>query len=100
MLSLLAANHRLPLFNIADFFIWINETKQLINEFTIGYIINPGLNVNKSLRDQVENFNYTTFCEIKQPFIKATIANKNTGVLAFISFTRQYHITLINIPEC
>ena len=23
-------------------FIWINKTKQRINEFTIGYMINPG----------------------------------------------------------
>ena len=50
MLSLLGENHRLPLFNMAERFIWINETKQLINEFTIGYMINPGLNVNKAFR--------------------------------------------------
>ena len=32
---------------MAKRFIWINETKKLINEFTIGYMINTGLNVNK-----------------------------------------------------
>ena len=41
MLSLLGANHTLPLFHMAKLFIWINETKQRINGFTIGYIINP-----------------------------------------------------------
>ena len=46
MLSFLVENHRLPLFHMAKRFIWINETKQLINEFTIGYMVNPGLNVN------------------------------------------------------
>ena len=55
MLSFLVANHRLPLFHMAKRFIWINETKQLINEFTIGYMVNPGLNVNKDFREQVEN---------------------------------------------
>ena len=53
MLSLLGANHRIPLFHMAKRFIWVNETKQLINEFTIGYMINPGLNVNKTFREQV-----------------------------------------------
>ena len=50
MLSLLGANHRPPLFNMAIHFIWINETKQLINEFNFGYMINPGLNIKKSLQ--------------------------------------------------
>ena len=46
MLSLLVENHRIPFLNVAKCFIWHNE-KKLINEFTIGYMINPGLNVNK-----------------------------------------------------
>ena len=46
-LSLLGANHRLPLFNMDKRFIWLNEIKQRINEFTVGYMINTGLNVNK-----------------------------------------------------
>ena len=54
MLSLLGGNHRLALFHTANRFIWLNETKQRINEFTIGYMINPRLNVNKSFREQVE----------------------------------------------
>ena len=31
-------------------FIWNNETKKLINDITIGYIINPGLNGNKAFK--------------------------------------------------
>ena len=50
MLSLLGANHRLPLFHMAKRFIWINETKKRIHAFTIEYMINPGLNVNKAFR--------------------------------------------------
>ena len=48
MLSLLVENRRLPLFHMSKRFIWIDETKKRINEFTIGYMINPGLNVNKA----------------------------------------------------
>ena len=72
MLPLLGANHCLPLFNMAKLFIWINETKQRINEFTIVYMVNPGLGVNKSFREKVEKCMYTIFGEIIQPFIKAT----------------------------
>ena len=85
MLSLLWINHRLPLFHMAKRFIWINEKKR-INEFTIGYMINPGFNVNKSFREQVEKCMYTTFGEITQPFIKSTLAKKNTSVVALIVF--------------
>ena len=86
MLSLLGANYRLPLFHMAKRFIWLNETKKRINEFTIGYMINPGLNVNKAFREQVEKCMYTTFGEITQPFIKATLSKNNTSVLALIMF--------------
>ena len=39
-------------------FIWINETKQRFNEFTIGYMINQIFNINKAFREQVDNFFY------------------------------------------
>ena len=55
MLLLLEENHRLPLFHMTKRFIWINETKKHTNEFTIGYMINPGLNVNIAFIEQVEN---------------------------------------------
>ena len=64
MLSLLGGNHRLPLFYMSKRFIWIHETKKRINEFTIRYMINPCLDVNKSFKEQMENFMFTIFCEI------------------------------------
>ena len=73
MLLLLGANHCLPLIHMAKHFISINETKQRINEVTTGYMINKGLNVNKAFREQVEKYMYTTFGEITQLFIKATL---------------------------
>ena len=54
MLSLLVTNHCLPLCHMAKCFIWINETKQRINEFNIEYMINPGLNFNNNFREKVE----------------------------------------------
>ena len=42
---------------------------------------NPGLNVNRAFRAKVEKCMYTTFGEITQPFIKATLAKNNTSLL-------------------
>ena len=53
MQSLLGTNHRQPLFHMAKSYIWIEETKELINKFSIGYMINPKLNINKAFREQV-----------------------------------------------
>ena len=86
MLSLLGANHLLPSFHMDKCLIWLNKTRQHINEFTIGYMIDSGLNVNKAFREQVEKCMYTIFVEITQPFIKATSAKNNTSVLALIMF--------------
>ena len=76
MLSLLEANHSLPLFHMAKRFIWLNETKKRINEFNIGYIINPGFNINKAFIEQVEKCMNTTLGEITQPSIQSTLAKK------------------------
>ena len=54
MLSLLGGNHSLPLFHMDKRFIWINETKERINECKIGYMINPNFNINKAFREKVE----------------------------------------------
>ena len=39
-------------------------------DFTIEYIINPGLNVNKATREKVEKCIFTTFSEITEPLVK------------------------------
>ena len=50
ILPLLGVNHVLPLLHRAKSFIWIEETKERINEFGIGYMINPNVYVNKDFR--------------------------------------------------
>ena len=70
ILPLLGDNNCLLLLYMDNFFIWIEETKEHINEFDIGYIINPNFHVNKSFRDQVEKFMNTTFGALTQHFIK------------------------------
>ena len=49
-------------------------------------MINPNLNINKEFREQVETCMFTTFGEITQLLIKATLVKNNTSVLALIMF--------------
>ena len=86
-LSLLGGNNCLLLFNMDKHFIWLNETKQLIYDFIIGYMINPGLNVNKSFIEKVKIFIFTTFGVITQPFIKATLAKQKYKCVSFNIFS-------------
>ena len=73
MLSLLGENHRLPLFHTDKHFIWINETKQRINEFKTGYMINQNLNIKKAFIKQVYTCMKNTFGAITQPHIRSTL---------------------------
>ena len=83
---------------MAKVFIWLNETKTIINEYTIVYINNPGVNVNKSFRKQVEKFMKTTFGEITQTFIRATLFKKvNKSVRISFFLRKEQKILLI---EC
>ena len=61
MQSLLGNNHRLPLFHISKSFIWLEESKERINEFFIGYMINPTFNIKRSFREQVNKCMKTKF---------------------------------------
>ena len=54
-------------------FIWVNETRQRINEFTIGYMINTNLNIKKAFIKQVDTCMKNTFGAITQPHIRSTL---------------------------
>ena len=86
-------NHRLPLLNIDNQFIWIEETKEIINEFEIVYMINPNSHVNKAFREKVGKCMNTTFAGLTQPFNKTTLSNKNTSVLSSLTF---YETIILN----
>ena len=68
MLSFFGANHRVPLFHMAKSFIWLEETKEHINYFSIGYMTNPKLNINKAFREQVHKCMNNIFGPSTQPF--------------------------------
>ena len=70
MLPLLGDNHCLPLLHMAKSFIWLEEKSYCINDFAIGYMINPTLHINKAFKEQVEKYTNNTFGTLTQPFIK------------------------------
>ena len=57
-------------------YIWLEETKERIAEFSIGYMINPNLNINKALKQQVTKFMKTKFGAITQPYISKILAKQ------------------------
>ena len=51
---MLAANCCMPLLHMSKIYIWIEEKNQRINEFSIGYMMNPTLFKNRDFKDQVK----------------------------------------------
>ena len=54
MQSMLGANCRIPLLHISKSYICLEETNQRINEFSIGYMMNPTLYKNRAFKEQVK----------------------------------------------
>ena len=61
MQSMLGDNCRMPLLHMSKSYIWLEETKKFINEFSIGYMMNPTLYRNRSFKEQVKVCSKHTF---------------------------------------
>ena len=80
----------------------MNTTEESINQFSIGYMINPTLNVNKMLRYQImiflkEIFHHSTIKGIKNFMIK-----KDTCIIAPVMFygTKTKKIKVYKVLSC
>ena len=60
-----------------------------INQFSVGYMINPSLHVNKVLREKVEKFLNDKFYEKTMETIRGCLNNNNTCVIALIMFNEN-----------
>ena len=74
--SVLVANWCMPLLHMSKTYIWIEETNQLINDFSFGYMINPTLYKNKALKEQVEACFRNTFGKDTNSHINTTLMRK------------------------
>ena len=57
-----------------------------MNEFSIGYMINPNLNIIKAFKEKVTKCMKTKFCAMTQPHISKILSKINTRVLALLMF--------------
>ena len=84
--SLLGTNCRRPLLHMSKSYIWLEEKNQRINEFSIGYMMNPNFNTNKAFRQQVKVCLKNTFGPSTNIHIGKISPKKNTRVLALVIF--------------
>ena len=84
--SLLVTNHPLPLLHMAKSYIRLEETNQLINEFSIGYMMNPNLVINKVFKEQVKICLKTKFSTTILSHISKISLKPDTRVLALVMF--------------
>ena len=59
--SLLGNNHHLPLSHMAKSYILFEETNECINEFSIGYMMDPNFIIKKTFKEQVNKCIKTKF---------------------------------------
>ena len=84
--SLVGTNNCLPLSRMAKSYIWIEVANQRINEFTIGYMMNPNLSIKKAIKEQVKICMKNTFSTTTQQHISKILLKPNTRVLALVIF--------------
>ena len=84
------------------FFIFLEEKKEGINNFSIGYMINPNFNINKSFIEQVDKSMNNTFGPITQPHIRATLTKYKTRVFTLLIFyeTRKNTKKAFKVLSC
>ena len=88
---LLGTNHGLPLSHMAQSYIWLEETNKRINEYSIGYMKNPSLSINKAFKEQVQICMKTTFGTMTQQYISKILSKTNTRVLELVMFYDTRH---------
>ena len=84
--SLLGTNHCLHLLHMAKSYIWLEETNQRINEFSIGYMMIPNLSINKSFKERDKICLKTTFSTTTLSHISKILLKLDTRVIALVMF--------------
>ena len=71
---------------MAKSYIWLEEKNQRINEFSIGCMMNPNLNMNKVFREQVKVCMKTKFSTSTMTHISKILLKPNIRVLSLVMF--------------
>ena len=86
MQSMLGTNFRMPLLHMSKSYIWLEETNQRINDFSIEYIMNPTLYRDRACRYQVKVCLKHKFGKDTGSHISRTLHKPNTRVLVLVIF--------------
>ena len=86
MQSMLGVNCCMPLLHMSKSYIWLEKINQRINEFSIGYMINPTLYRNRDFKDQVKVCFKHIFGPDTISHINKILQKKNTRVLVLVIF--------------
>ena len=84
LMPLVGVYHRQPILNMYKIMVHCYSTYEIINQFEIGYMINPSLNCNKLFRVQVEKFLSVLFHKKTMESIRDSLNNMNTCVMSLI----------------
>ena len=84
LFPLLGVNNRQPLIHMSKILVYLYTTEKRINQFVIGYVINPTLQVNKVFREKFEQFLGATFHPNTMENIIDVMRNRDTCVIALI----------------
>ena len=83
-MSLVGVNHLQPILHISKILVHCYPTDETIDQFAIGYMINPSLNSSKLFRKQVERCLIYTFRERTMETIRDCLWKNNTCLTALI----------------
>ena len=84
-MPLVGLNSRQHILHMSKIMVHCYYTDETINQFSIGYMINPSLNCNKVFRVKVEKFWSSTFHSRTIETIRDYLKNNNTCVMALIT---------------
>ena len=86
LLPLLGVNNCQNLLHMSKILVYLYTTDKRINQFAIGYMINPTLHVNKVFIEQVEKCLRATFHPNTTEIIRHVMRKKDKCVIALIMF--------------
>ena len=69
-------------------YIWLEETNERINKFSIGYMINPTLSIIKYFKEQVTKRMKTTFGAMTQQHINKILSKEIQECWHYLCFMR------------
>ena len=83
---MLGTNHLLPLSHMDKSYIWLEDINQRMNQFSIGYMMNPNLSMNKAFKQKVKLCMKTKFSTSTMTHISKILLKPNKRVLTLVMF--------------